>query len=294
MPPPLLDAELPERVELVSVRLLLLKMPPPCLAAEFPDMVELETVRVRLLLLKMPPPLPPPPLPKLVVAELPERVELEMVMVPSWLKMPPPYFALLPERVELETVRLPVLEIPPPYVALLPERVELVRVMAPLLLNIAPPEFAELPERVEFETLRMPELLKAPPLPDVFAPETVTPEIERLPPEAMLKILKSRLLLPPSKPLMIREEEPGPVIVRVPAVPPPVIGVLALIMVGSEALTVLLRELRVIVPVMLKLMMSSPAVVLASIIACRRVPAPESALEETIMGVFEGVILSSR
>ena len=45
MPPPLLDAELPERVELVSVRLLLLKMPPPCLAAEFPDMVELETVR---------------------------------------------------------------------------------------------------------------------------------------------------------------------------------------------------------------------------------------------------------
>jgi len=49
MPPPLLDAELPERVELVSVRLLLLKMPPPCLAAELPDMVELETVRDPLL-----------------------------------------------------------------------------------------------------------------------------------------------------------------------------------------------------------------------------------------------------
>ena len=206
-----------------------------------------------------------------MVAELPERVELEMVMVPNWLLMPPP------------------------YVALLPERVELVRVRAPLLLNIAPPKVpAEFPESVEFETARMPELLKAPPSPDVFAPETVTPEIERLPPEAMLKILKSRLPLPPSKPLMVREEEPGPVMVRVPAVPPPVIGVLALIMVGSEALTVLLRELRVIVPVMLKLMMSSPAVVLASIIACRRVPAPESALEETIMGVFEGVILSSR
>ena len=46
MPPPLLDAELPERVELetVRVRLLLLKMPPPCLGAELPDMVELETV----------------------------------------------------------------------------------------------------------------------------------------------------------------------------------------------------------------------------------------------------------
>jgi len=45
MPPPLLDAELPERVELVSVRLSVLKMPPPCVAAELPDMVELETVR---------------------------------------------------------------------------------------------------------------------------------------------------------------------------------------------------------------------------------------------------------
>lgn len=168
------------------------------------------------------------------------------------------------------------------------------------MLNIAPPKVpAEFPESVEFKTLRVPELLKAPPLPEVFAPETVTPEIERLPPEAMLKILKLRLVLPPSKPLIIREEEPGPLMVRVPTVVPVPVPVpeavaFAFKMVGSEALTVLFRELSVMVPVMLKLMMSSPGVALASIIACRRDPVPESAVLETIMGVFEGVILSSR
>jgi hypothetical protein len=209
----------------------------------------------------------PPPLFSAILLEM---VELVTIRVPP-LKMPPPYVALLPERVELETVRLPVLEIPPPYVALLPERVELVRVMAPLLLNIAPPEFAELPERVEFETLRMPELLKAPPLPDVFAPETVTPEIERLPPEAMLKILKSRLLLPPSKPLMIREEEPGPVIVRVPAV-------LTFKIVGRAAARVMVYGL---VPVKLKLMSSLPGVLLARVIAASRDPVPEAAVVVT-------------
>jgi hypothetical protein len=48
----------------------------------------------------------------------------------------------------------------------------------------------------------------------------------------------------------------------------------------------------VMVPVIPKLMVSSPAEALASIIACRRVPAPASALEETVM--VAGVILSSR
>ena len=116
----------------------------------------------------------------------------------------------------------------------------------------------------------------------------------RLPPVAMLKILKLRPLLPLSKPLIIREEEPGPLMVSVPTVPPPPEAVaLALKMVGNEALTLLFWESSVMVPVMLKLIMSSPAVALASIIACRRVPAPESALEETKMGEFEGVILSS-
>ena len=189
--------------------------------------------------------------------------------------MPPPFWvAELPEMVELETVRVPEFQMPPP-------------------------EFAELSEMMELETVRMPELLKAPPLPEVCAPETVTPEILRLPPEAMEKMLKLRLVLPPSKPLIIREEEPGPLMVRVPTVVPVPVPVpeavaFAFKMVGSEALTVLFRELSVMVPVMLKLMMSSPGVALASIIACRRDPTPESAVLETIMGEFEGVILSSR
>ena len=188
-----------------------------------------------------------------------------MVMVPNWLLMPPP------------------------YVALLPERVELVRVRAPLLLNIAPPKVpAEFPESVEFETLRVPELLKAPPLPEVFAPETVTPEIERLPPEAMLKILKSRLPLPPSKPLMVREVAPGPVMASVPAV-------VAVTMEGKD-------EPSVIVPAPpvkseeANSIVSASAEALAVVIASRSVVKASavvlSASELTIM--VAGVILSSR
>jgi len=135
--------------------------------------------------------------------------------------------------------------------------VELVRVRAPLLLNIAPPKVpAEFPESVEFETLRVPELLKAPPLPEVFAPETVTPEIERLPPEAMLKILKLRFALPPSKPLIVSEEAPGPVMVRVPAE-------VVEAMVGR----VLKKRSRVIVPVTLKSIISLAEVRLAVVMA---------------------------
>ncbi len=118
-----------------------------------------------------------------------------------------------------------------------------------------PPEpllFAELPEMVESVTVSVPLLLKAPPLLEVCAPETITPEIVRFPPESTLKIQKLPLL-----PLIVSEEAPGPLMVRVPAVPPPVIGVLALTIVGNE------EEPRVMVPVTLKLMMSSPAVVLA-------------------------------
>ena len=74
----------------------------------------------------------------------------------------------------------------------------------------------------------MPALLKAPPLPEVCAPETVTPEIVKSPPEAMLKILKLRaelLTFVGSLPLMVREEEPRPVMVRVPLVPEPTVAV---------------------------------------------------------------------
>ena len=74
-------------------------------------------------------------------------------------------------------------------------------------------------------------------LPVTFAPETVTPETARLPPVAMLKTLKFLLVLivpeELSKPLMISEEAPRPVIVRVPTVPP-VIALLTFKMVGNE------------------------------------------------------------
>lgn len=74
-----------------------------------------------------------------------------------------------------------------------------------------PPKDAELPEMMELSTVRVPELSRAPPLAEeAFAPDTFTPEIDRSPPKAMLKILK----LPPS---MVSEEAPGPVMVSEPA-----------------------------------------------------------------------------
>ena len=87
---------------------------------------------------------------------------------------------------------------------------------------------AELLEIVELEMVRVPVFLKAPPLPDDnTAPETVTPEMDKFPPELMVKILKLLLL-----PLMVRADEPRPMMVRVPAVPP-VIVVAASMIVGS-------------------------------------------------------------
>ena len=68
---------------MLRVLLPLLKMPPPLPDAELPERVELETVTVPPLPLPPPPPklkMPPPPLP--FVAVLPERVELVMVAVP--------------------------------------------------------------------------------------------------------------------------------------------------------------------------------------------------------------------
>ena len=105
----------------------------------------------------------------------------------------------------------------------------------------------------------------------IFDPETVTPEMGRLPPELMEKTLKLPLLA-----LMVSNVEPGPVTESVPAV-------VAVTMAGKD-------DASVMVPVIPKLMVSSPAEALASIIACRRVPAPASALEETVM--VAGVILS--
>ena len=105
MPPPseVPLAELPERVEFVSVTIALvlwLKIPPPMVVAVFAENVELLMLEVLFELLKI-------PAPKLEV--LPAMVELVTVSVPPVLfKMPPPKtVAVLPAMVELETVRVP-------------------------------------------------------------------------------------------------------------------------------------------------------------------------------------------
>lgn len=113
----------------------------------------------------------------------------------------------------------------------------------------------------------------------------------RLPPEAMLKMLKSRVALlgfVGSLPLIVSEEEPGPVIVRVPAV-------VAVTMAGKD-------EPSVIVPAPpvkseeANSIVSASAEALAVVIASRSVVKASavvlSASELTIM--VAGVILSSR
>ena len=175
----------------------------------------------------------------LLLAELPERVEFISVTIPTiplvfWLKRPPPKVtALLAENVELLMleVLLESLKMPPPKFAILPENVELVTVRAPLLKIPPPKSPTVLPEMVELPMLRVPELLKPPPLPEeIFAPETVTPEMLRLPPVLIVKILKLPWLA-----LILSKEAPRPLMVTVPAVPPPLplIDVLALTMVGN-------------------------------------------------------------
>ena len=141
------------------------------------------------------------------------------------------------------------------------------------MFSIAPPNVAELLDRVELAMLRVPELLKAPPKLVVFAPETVTPKMERLPPVAMLKMLKSRLTSP-LLPLMIIEEAASPVIVRVPAV--------AVVSISGKA------DPRVIVLAPFvnseeaKIISSLAEVKLAASIASLKEPEPESALVVTV------------
>ena len=164
-----------------------------------------------------------------------------------------------------------------------------------------PPESAVLPEMVELETKRVPRLLNAPPLPprllnarplpEIFAPETVTPEMERLPPEAMEKMLKLRVALlgvVGSLPLIISEEEPGPLMVRVPKL-------VALAMTGKDDASVIVPappvksdESNTIVSAAaeaLAVVMASRSVVKASVVVL-------SASESTM--IVAGVILFSR
>ena len=153
-----------------------------------------------------------------------------------------------------------------------------------------PLPFEVLPEMVELVTVRVPlplghALLKAPPKPVVCAPETVTPEIDRLPPN-MLKILKSRfaLMVPEelSKPLMVSSVAPGPVMVRVPAET----------MVGRDFSTLS----RVIVPVTLKSIISlallALAVVMASLSEIPELPGA-GASEVVVTVIVAGTILPS-
>ena len=95
-----------------------------------------------------------------------------------------------------------------------------------------------------------------------MAPETFNPEMARSPPEEIVKILVL--------PLIVRLEEPSPVIVRVPAV---AMGSIE----GKEALSVM------VVPGATEKRISSDATVrLESTIARLREPNPESLLFDTV------------
>lgn len=141
----------------------------------------------------------------------------------------------------------------------------------------------ELDEMLALETESVPALLKPPPLAEVLlAPDTVTPEMVRFPPEAIEKMLKLPLL-----PLIVSEGAPRPLILRAPMVPPE-IAVLAFKIVGNAEFKLMLY---VLAPVKLNWIVSSPAVVFAELIAARREPARASLVLVTKKIV--GVILSS-
>jgi len=156
---------------------------------------------------------------------------------------------------------------PPKPDAEFPEMVELEMVSEVPWLKMPPPPVAEFPVIVEAEIKREPKLLKPPPKPEeLFAPDTVTPEMVKLPPVLMVKILKL-----PWLPLMVSAEAPRPLMVRVPAV-------LTFKIVGRAAARVIVYGL---VPVKLKLMSSLPGVLLARVIAASRDPVPEAAVVVT-------------
>ena len=152
-------------------------------------------------------------------------------------------------------------------------------------LKIPPPPDAEFPVIVEAEIKSEPKLLKAPPKPEeLFAPDTVTPEIVKSPRLATEKTLKLPLL-----PLILRVFAPGPVIVRVPA------GEVADGMAGSTPVKDIVAG-PLVKSDEAKTMVSGPAVVLArSIASLKEVKASVTDVScrvSTVMVV--GLILSSR
>jgi len=175
--------------------------------------------------------------------------------------MPPPKpDAEFPKMVELEMVRVPEFQIPPPFKE-------------------------KLPEIVEAEIVRTPALLKAPPLPEVkFAPDTVTPEIERLPKLTIEKTLKLPLL-----PLILRVFAPGPVMVRVPA------GEVASAIAGSTPVKDIVAG-PLVNSEEAKTMVSGPAVLLArSIASLKEVKASVNDVSCRVFTVIgAGLILVSR
>ena len=130
----------------------------------------------------------------------------------------------------------------------------------------------------------MPKLLNAPPLPEeLFAPETVTPEMDKSPPKAMLKILKLPLL-----PLMLRVFAPGPVMVRVPAE-------VAIAMAGSTPVKEIVAG-PLVKSEEAKTMVSAPVVALAkSIASLKEVKASVADVSCSVFTVIgAGLILVSR
>ena len=136
------DAELAERVKFVSVSVPALEIPPPLLVAELPEKVEFATVRVVFEPLEIPPPL---------AAVLPATMVLKrwVKAVPPWtfmVRMPPPPRLLLELLARLLTMVLlvrvavplplemaPPRSIPPPWEEL-PASVLAVTFNPPLLL----------------------------------------------------------------------------------------------------------------------------------------------------------------
>src|SRR5215203_1153559 len=163
-------------IVLLSVAVLPFPMPPPLLLALLPEMVELFTVRVPALAFPMPP--------LSVPALLPEMVELFTVRVPTLCMPPLKVPALLPEMVELFTSRVPTLCMPPLKVpALLPEMVELFTSRVPRL-SMPPPALSALP----LATVRLFRVSFAPLIVDVPTSNTRT----------VLLPLTVMLALPPS------------------------------------------------------------------------------------------------
>src|SRR5215510_9145647 len=226
-----------------------LSMPPPSKAV-LPDSVLLVTVS-RPARFKMPPPS--------LTARLPDRVLFVIVSVPKF-AMPPPSLAELPDRVLLVIVSVPPkLPMPPPSpgtpptpMAELPDTVLLVTVSVPPSLRMPPPLGAELRDRVLLVIVSVPLLKMPPPEPPGNPPfEILRPLIDTVTPDAILNTWNELL------PLTVSTLAPGPFIVT------------SCVICGRALPSV-------IVPVTpaAKLMVSAPAIALASTIACRSVPVP--------------------